>query len=218
VIIGGTPCNEGLIQSHSSGIEKALHLNIEKPKLNNLSMMILGGAGKMAEAIERDLLDTDLDMEGADISGLVIADMNPESVNARANVLQSPKVSSVVIDVTDHDALVSLMKGHDVVVNAALTPLTLRAIKAALEAGHDVVVNAALTPLTLRAIKAALEAGVNIITLVDVVLPTVTAGGAPLDDIGLPTETFLNQLDEDFKNAGIGCGAGNKQYNGEILR
>ena len=153
-----------------------------------MKVLILGGAGKMAEAIERDLLDADLDMEGADISELVIADMNPESVNARAKELQSPKVSSVVIDVTDHDALVRLMKRHDLVVNAALTPLT------------------------LRTIKAALEAGINIITLVDVVLPTVTAGGAPLDDIGLPTETFLNQLDEDFKKAGLtavmGLGAG----------
>ncbi len=153
-----------------------------------MKVLILGGAGKMAEAIERDLLDADLDMEGADISELVIADMNPESVNARAQELQSPKVSSVVIDVTDHDALVRLMKRHDLVVNAALTPLT------------------------LRALKAALEAGINIITLVDVVLPTVTAGGAPLDEIGLPTEAFLNQLDEDFKSAGLtavmGLGAG----------
>ncbi len=144
-----------------------------------MKVLILGGAGKMAEAIERDLLDTDLDMEGADISELVIADMNPETVNARAEELQSPKVSTAVVDVADHDALVHLIKGHDIVVNAALTPFT------------------------LKALKAALKAGVNIITLVDVVVPTVTAGGAPLDEIGLPTEAFLNQLDEDFKNAGL---------------
>ncbi|MBW2031490.1 MAG: saccharopine dehydrogenase NADP-binding domain-containing protein [Deltaproteobacteria bacterium] len=153
-----------------------------------MKILILGGAGKMAEAIERDLLDSDLDMEGADVSEIVIADMNPEALKTRTAALQSPKVSSAVIDVTDHDALVRLMKGKDLVVNAALTPLT------------------------LRALKAALEAGVNIITLVDVVLPTVTAGGAPLDDIGLPTEAFLNQLDEDFSEAGLtavmGLGAG----------
>jgi saccharopine dehydrogenase-like NADP-dependent oxidoreductase len=127
-------------------------------------------------------------MEGAEISQLVIADMNPEALKTRTDALLSPKVSSAVIDVTDHDALVRLMKEQDLVVNAALTPLT------------------------LRVVKAALEAGVNIITLVDVVLPTVTAGGAPLDDIGLPTEAFLNQLDEDFSKAGLtavmGMGAG----------
>jgi saccharopine dehydrogenase-like NADP-dependent oxidoreductase len=153
-----------------------------------MKVLILGGAGKMAEAIERDLLDTALDMEGVEVSELVIADMNPEMVKARTNELQSPKVSSAVIDIADHDALVHLMKGNDVVVNAALTPLT------------------------LRAAKAALEAGVNIVTLVDVVVPTAAAGGAPLDDIGLPTEAFLNQLDEDFKKAGLtavmGLGAG----------
>jgi lysine 6-dehydrogenase len=153
-----------------------------------MKVLILGGAGKMAEAIERDLLDAELDMEGTDISELVIADWSPEALKARAEKLQSPKVSTAVIDVTDHDALVRLMKGQDLVVNAALTPLT------------------------LRAVNAALEVGVNIITLVDVVLPTVTAGGAPLDDIGLPTEAFLKQLDEDFHKAGLtavmGLGAG----------
>jgi saccharopine dehydrogenase-like NADP-dependent oxidoreductase len=153
-----------------------------------MKVLILGGAGKMAEALEQDLLDANLDMEGADISKLVIADMSSEALKARAEKLQSPKVSTVVIDITDHDALVRLMKGQDLVVNAALTPLT------------------------LRAVNASLEARVNIITLVDVVLPTVTAGGAPLDDIGLPTEAFLNQLDEDFHKVGLtavmGLGAG----------
>jgi saccharopine dehydrogenase-like NADP-dependent oxidoreductase len=153
-----------------------------------MKVLILGGAGKMAEAIERDLLDANLDMEGADISKLVIADMNPEAVNRRAQELESPRVSTAVVDIADHEALVSLLKGHDLVVNAALTPTT------------------------LKAVKAALEAGVNIITLVDVVVPTVTAGGAPLDDIGLPTEKFLDQLDDDFKHAGLtavmGLGAG----------
>jgi hypothetical protein len=37
VIIGGTPCNVGLIQSNSSIGAKAPHLNIEKPILNNLA-------------------------------------------------------------------------------------------------------------------------------------------------------------------------------------
>lgn len=154
-----------------------------------MNVFILGGAGKMAEAIERDLLDTDLDMEGTEVSELVIADVNSEKVEARAKELQSPKVSTAVVDITDHDALVSLIQGYDVVVNAALTPTT------------------------LRAAKGALAAGVNFISLVDVVLSTVTAGGAPLDDrIGLPTEAFLNQQDEDFKKAGLtaimGLGAG----------
>ena len=144
-----------------------------------MKVLILGGAGNMAEAIERDLLDTDLDMGGAEVSEIVVADMNPEKVEARVKELQSPKVSHAVIDIADHNALVRLIKGHDVVVNAALTPTT------------------------LRAAKGALEAGVNFISLVHVVLPTVTAGGAPLDDIGLPTEAFLNQLDEDFEKAGL---------------
>ena len=153
-----------------------------------MKVLILGGAGNMAEAIERDLLDTDLDMGDAEVSEIVVADINPEKVEARVKELQSPKVSPAVIDIADHSALVRLIKGHDVVVNAALTPTT------------------------LRVVRGALEAGVNIITLVDVVLPTVTAGGAPLDEIGLPTEAFLNQQDEDFKKAGLtavmGLGAG----------
>ena len=119
-----------------------------------MKVLILGGAGNMAEAIERDLLDTDLDMGGTEVSEIVVADINPEKVEARVKELQSPKVSPAVIDIADHSALVRLIKGHDVVVNAALTPTT------------------------LRAVRGAFEAGANFITLVDVVLPTVTAGGA----------------------------------------
>lgn len=139
-----------------------------------MKVLILGGAGLMAEAIERDLLEIDSD----EISKITVADAKSEKLKTRVDELGDPKLSSAVIDIADHDGLVKLMEGHDVVVNAANTSTN------------------------LGAARAALEAGVNFIGLVGVDLPA-SAPGAPLDEIGLPTEEFKNQLDEQFKKAGL---------------
>ena len=143
-----------------------------------MKVVILGGAGLMAEAIERDLLDTELDMDGGGVSEIVVADVSPDKVKARVDELQSPKVSPAVIDLMDHKALVKLIKGHDVVINAAPTPTT------------------------LNAARGALEAGAHFMGLVGVDMPN-SAPDAPKDELGQPTEAFLDQLDEEYKKAGL---------------
>lgn len=148
-----------------------------------MKVLILGGAGFMAEAIERDLLEIDAD----EVSKITIADTSRERLKIRVDELESPKISSSVVDIADHDVLVRLIEGHDVVVNAARTSTN------------------------LAALRAALKAGVNFIGLVGVDLPA-GAPGAPLDEIGLPTEEFKNELDGEFRKAGLtaimGLGSG----------
>lgn len=148
-----------------------------------MKVLILGGAGLMAEAIERDLLEIDAD----EVSKITVADINSEKLSNRIEELKSPKVVSALIDMADHEALTKLIKGHDVVVNAAAAETT------------------------LIAVRAALQAGVNFIGLTGLDLPGCVAG-APLDEIGLPTQEFKDQVDKDFRKAGLtailGLGSG----------
>jgi len=148
-----------------------------------MRILILGGAGAMAQATEQDLLTIDAD----ETSELVLADANKERLQARVEELQDPKVSSVVINIDDHDTLVNLMKGFDVIINEALAPTT------------------------PKVLKAALDAKVNLVTLATLDLPGA-APGAPLDELGLPTEAFKQEMNEAFANAGLtavlGLGSG----------
>lgn len=139
-----------------------------------MKILILGGAGYVAEAAERDLLEVDPD----DVSKITVADIKPEGVKSRVEELGSPKVSGEVINVQDRGSLVKLMKRHDIVLNAANTPTT------------------------LPVVKAALEAKVNIVTVLDLVT-SVAAPGAPADEFGQTSEAFLAQIDNDFKEAGL---------------
>ena len=140
-----------------------------------MKVLILGGAGLMAEAMEQDFLEIDPD----EISKITLADASPEKVKARAEELQSPKVSPIAMDVTDHDALVNLMKGHDIVVCS--TP----------------------TRFIIPTLKAALEVGVHVITLVGLEIGRYTFGAAPADELDVVKDEFLNELDEKFKKAGL---------------
>ena len=140
-----------------------------------MKVLIMGGGGLMAEAIEQDFLEIDPD----EVSKITIADANPDKVKARAEDLQSPKVSPVAIDVTDHDALVKLMKGHDIVVCS--TP----------------------TRFIIPTLNATLEAGVHVITLVGMEIGRYTFGAAPADELDVVKEEFLNELDEKFRKAGL---------------
>jgi saccharopine dehydrogenase-like NADP-dependent oxidoreductase len=139
-----------------------------------MKVLILGGAGLMAEATERDLLEIDSD----EVSQITIVDSHSERLKTRVDELGSDRVSSSVMDLSNEEAVVKAMERQDVVINAA-TGAT-----------------------TLAAAKASLKAGVNFIGLVTVDLPG-SAPGAPLDDIGLPTDAFKEKLDDDFKKAGL---------------
>ena len=152
-----------------------------------MKVLILGGAGLMAEVTERELLADN------GISKITVADRHPAGVNARVEALDSPKVAGEIVDIFNHDALVGLMKKHDIVVNEASTETN------------------------LAAAKAALEAKVHIISLLGLVAPS--APGAPTDEFGQLKDEFLDQMDKDFKDAGlIGImGLGSMPGTGHVL-
>jgi saccharopine dehydrogenase-like NADP-dependent oxidoreductase len=97
-----------------------------------MKVVILGAAGNVAMATAWDLLEFDTDQ----VAGIVLADQRYEEVQRRALGLGSSKVTAAEIDITDHQKLVTLAGGCDVVINEAHAGrLQLLAMQAALEAG-----------------------------------------------------------------------------------
>jgi len=64
-----------------------------------MNVCVVGGAGKMAEAAIRDLIESD------EVEAIVLADLNEAGLALRREDLASAKISTVSVDVTDIDAL-----------------------------------------------------------------------------------------------------------------
>jgi lysine 6-dehydrogenase len=102
-----------------------------------MKVLVLGGAGRMAYATIKDLLEIDID----EVSKVVIADINYEKVKNVADKFQNEKLVPVCIDIAEYAELVDLMKGSDVVIDSTYISGTtsLSVMKAALEAGVHVI-------------------------------------------------------------------------------
>lgn len=97
-----------------------------------MKILILGGAGNVALATVRDLLEMDAD----DVAEVVLVDQRFSDVEQRAEALQSPKVKAAFVDITKRRSFVELAKGSDIVINETHAGgLQLLALEAALEAG-----------------------------------------------------------------------------------
>lgn len=93
-----------------------------------MKVLVLGGAGSMAYATIRDLMEIDIE----EVSKVVIADRYYEKVKKVADEFESGKLTPAWIDVTDHAKLVKLMNGFDVVLDETGT-IPVGILKAALE-------------------------------------------------------------------------------------
>lgn len=102
-----------------------------------MKVLVLGGAGRMAYAIMKDLLEIDTD----EVSKVVIADINYEKVKNVADKFKNAKLVPVCIDIAEYAKLVDLMKGSDVVIDSTYVSgaTSLSVMKAALEAGAHVI-------------------------------------------------------------------------------
>jgi len=102
-----------------------------------MKVLVLGGAGRMAYAIMKDLLEIDTD----EVSKVVIADINYEKVKNVADKFKNAKLVPVCIDIAEYAKLVDLMKGSDVVIDSTYVSgaTSLSVMKAALEAGVHVI-------------------------------------------------------------------------------
>jgi saccharopine dehydrogenase (NAD+, L-lysine-forming) len=91
-------------------------------------IVVLGGAGIIGRAIVRDLADD------REVKEIVVADLDLEGARKLAAGLGRPGVTAVKADVTDHAALVGLLKGAGAVINSVQYYFNLPVMKACLEA------------------------------------------------------------------------------------
>lgn len=96
-----------------------------------MKVVILGGAGNVALATVRDLLEID----AYDVAEIILADQRLSDVQQRVQALRSPTVKAAFVDITNRQSLVDLAKESDIVINEAHAGgLQLLALEAALEA------------------------------------------------------------------------------------
>src|SRR5213594_627294 len=92
-------------------------------------IVVLGGAGIIGRAIARDLADD------REVEEIVLADLDVDGARKVAVGLGRPGVVAVKADVTDHGALVNLIKGAGAVINSVQYYFNLPIMRACLEAG-----------------------------------------------------------------------------------
>ncbi len=94
-----------------------------------MKIIVLGGAGKMGCIAVQDLAGD------RRVDDVIIADRDLAQARTVAGIVNSPKVSILPVDVTDHDALVGTLKGADACLNATVYYFNLQVMGACLEAG-----------------------------------------------------------------------------------
>ncbi len=76
-----------------------------------MKVLALGGAGDMGRMAVAVLLDS------PSVTSVTVADINTELVNTFVGMVDSPKLSTVQIDITEKEKLIDLISSHDVVIN-----------------------------------------------------------------------------------------------------
>jgi lysine 6-dehydrogenase len=128
-----------------------------------MKAIILGGCGAMGTEATRDLAAT------SDFEEITIADLDLARAQALANQLNAGagggRVRAEQVDASDEDALVTIMAGYDVVVNAMTYHFGLTATRAAIRAGVSYTDLGGLhnTPKQLQLDSEARAAGVVIV-------------------------------------------------------
>jgi len=107
-------------------------------------ILVLGGAGAMARATIRDLLDAKA------VEAVGVADFRLDSAKAFVAALRSDRAEAFGIDVRDQDRLRRLLKEWDVVVNETWYELNLDVMMAAIAAGVHYVDLGGLYHMTLK--------------------------------------------------------------------
>lgn len=98
-----------------------------------MKIVVLGGAGRMAPAGNRFLVEQE------DVNEVVIADKNLEKAKRAASELKSSKTKAEYADFMDHSLLVNLLEDTDVVLNSTVYYSNLKVMKACLDSGTHYV-------------------------------------------------------------------------------
>jgi len=82
-----------------------------KGGLFKMKAAITGGAGRQSLSAIYDFIETD------DVEKILLIDINEEALNIREKLVNSPKIVTKVIDLTDTDALAKELEEYDVIIN-----------------------------------------------------------------------------------------------------
>jgi len=124
-----------------------------------MKLLVLG-AGRMGLGAVYDLAHQ------PDVEQVTVADMVAARAQHVASLVGSDKVRPVHLDVTDHAAVVALMRGHASTLSCVVYKLNVQLAKAAIEAGSnfcDLGGNNDVVDAELAMDEAARAAGVNVI-------------------------------------------------------
>jgi len=94
-----------------------------------MKIVVLGGSGMMGCISSQDLA------QDRRVTKVIIGARNMWKAKEVAETISSPKVSIQQVDVTDHDALVDLLKGANACLNATVYYTNLQVMEACLKAG-----------------------------------------------------------------------------------
>lgn len=112
-----------------------------------MKVLILGGGGAMAKGIFWDLINNN------SVEKVVLADLDIQKADTLAASASSPKVSTTLLDATDHVAMVSAFKEVDAVANSAWYELNVPIMQACLQAGTHYADLGGLYHVTLEQLK-----------------------------------------------------------------
>ncbi len=112
-----------------------------------MKIVVLGGAGAMAQVIVRDLLES----SDADLIG--VADVNFEAASRLVSLLGSSRAEALKVDVTDAPALKRLVSQYDVVVNSTWYQFNLLVMEAAIQSGVHYLDLGGLYHMTLKQLE-----------------------------------------------------------------
>lgn len=125
--------------------------------------VVIGGCGAMGSETSRDLACT------SDFDEITIADLNIERAQTLADELNATtgkdNVRARWVDGSDEDALMDVMRGHDIVANTMTYHFGMQAARAAIRAGANYVDLGGLhnTPKQLKLEDEARDAGVSLV-------------------------------------------------------
>ncbi|MBA3806137.1 MAG: saccharopine dehydrogenase NADP-binding domain-containing protein [Acidobacteria bacterium] len=125
-----------------------------------MKILVLG-AGRMGLGAAYDLAHN-----SADVAAVTVADVDAGRARAVVETVGSPRLSAAQIDVTDHAAVVALMRGHDACISCVTYSYNLQLARAAIEARTnfcDLGGNNAVVDAELALDAEARDAGVQII-------------------------------------------------------
>ncbi len=97
-----------------------------------MNILVLG-MGLMGPTIAKDCC---ADPEVTKVTG---CDIDSRKLVEAKNYVDSPKFDTTVASVTDHDGLVKIMKGYDVVIHGTASRFSINALKASMEAKVNIV-------------------------------------------------------------------------------